>query len=161
MARQNNRNIDYVGYYADGLFNARKEGKWGFIDAEGFIIFDFQWDNALSFSDGYAWVQKDGLYGCIDTTGNIVIPLQYTHCQAFENGYAYAEKSGTWYRIDKKNTIVGNVNGFPPDSEDPLRDSLTLKYWDKWQVDKSVDGYIGVMDKTERKNGAVLMKTRR
>lgn len=51
----------------DGYAAVEKNGKWGFVDAEGNLVIDCQYDDALSFTSGYAAVKQGDVWGYIDT----------------------------------------------------------------------------------------------
>lgn len=57
----------------DGYAAVRKNGKWGFLDAEGKLVIDYQYDDAFSFSNGYAAVKEGDAWGYIDTENIIAI----------------------------------------------------------------------------------------
>lgn len=61
-----------------GLYSFYDEsGKWGYIDKEGTVILEPQWDLAYDFYLGYGIVSKNSLWGLIDRNGNEIIPLIY------------------------------------------------------------------------------------
>lgn len=57
----------------DGYAAVEKNGKWGFVNSEGEIVIDFQYDDASSFSNGYAAVKKGDTWGYIDTENTMAI----------------------------------------------------------------------------------------
>ena len=60
------------------LFLSKKDGKYGFIDASGKVVIDYQYDDATEQnSSGYAGIKKDGLWGAIDLNGNVVVEPKY------------------------------------------------------------------------------------
>ena len=55
------------------LFKSKKDGKYGFVDKDGKVIVDYQYDDATEQNSyGYAGIKKDGKWGSIDNKGNIV-----------------------------------------------------------------------------------------
>lgn len=55
------------------LFKSKKDGKYGFVDKDGKVIVDYQYDDATEQNTyGYAGIKKDGKWGAIDNKGNIV-----------------------------------------------------------------------------------------
>lgn len=55
------------------LYKSKKEGKYGFVDKEGKVVVDYQYDDVTEQNQyGYAGIKKDGKWGAIDKNGNIV-----------------------------------------------------------------------------------------
>lgn len=60
-------------YTSNTLFKSKKDGKYGFVDKDGKVIVDYQYDDATEQNScGYAGIKKDGKWGVIDNKGNIV-----------------------------------------------------------------------------------------
>lgn len=60
-------------YTSNTLFKSKKDGKYGFVDKDGKVIVDYQYDDATEQNRcGYAGIKKDGKWGAIDNKGNIV-----------------------------------------------------------------------------------------
>lgn len=58
---------------SNNLFKSKKDGKYGFVDKDGKVVVDYQYDDATEQNDyGYAGIKKDGKWGSIDNKGNIV-----------------------------------------------------------------------------------------
>lgn len=51
----------------------RKKRQMGFVDAEGNLVIDCQYDDALSFTSGYAAVKQGDVWGYIDTENTMAI----------------------------------------------------------------------------------------
>lgn len=65
-------------YTSNTLFLSRKDGKYGFVDKQGKVIVDYQYDDAISQNVyGYVAVNKDGKWGSIDSKGNVIIEPTY------------------------------------------------------------------------------------
>ena len=51
----------------------KKNGKYGFVDKQGNVVVDYQYDDATEQNDyGFAGIKKDGKWGSIDSKGTIV-----------------------------------------------------------------------------------------
>lgn len=61
----------------DGIIAFEKGGKWGFVNTEGKVIIEPQYEKAKSFSNGLAAVCKGGLWGFINANNNLVIECKY------------------------------------------------------------------------------------
>ena len=81
------------------LFVSKKDGKYGFIDASGKVIIDYQYDDATEQnSSGYAGIKKDGVWGAIDLNGNIVVEPKYN----LDNN-SKIDFIGTWHLCEDIN----------------------------------------------------------
>lgn len=56
-------------------------GKWGFINREGKMVIDANFDFVNDFKNQVAIVKKDGKYGLIDLTGKFIIPAIYDNIE--------------------------------------------------------------------------------
>lgn len=61
--------------YNEGLLSVKKDGKWGYLDAEGKWVIAPQFDFAWYFDDGVAWVKKDKKWHAINKKGEIVFTI--------------------------------------------------------------------------------------
>jgi len=61
---------------------------WGYVDAEGTMQIEPQYEDAAPFSEGLAAVQLRGKWGFIDRTGKVVIKPQFLWPATFEGGVA-------------------------------------------------------------------------
>ena len=66
--------------------------KWGYINKDGEVVIDFQFDWADCFSEGLARVRignrNTGKWGFVDKTGKIVIAPQFDEVSSFSEGLA-------------------------------------------------------------------------
>ena len=62
--------------------------KYGYIDKNGKVVIEPQFDYAYPFSEGLAHVNKDAKYGFIDKSGKVVIEPQFDEAGAFSEGFA-------------------------------------------------------------------------
>ena len=79
------RRIDTNGLY---VVVTEKEGKFGFVDANGTVVIEPAFSGALQFSEGLAAVYQDGKWGYVDTKGVLKIPVQFDAATIFEDGLA-------------------------------------------------------------------------
>jgi len=93
-----------MAYFSD-------HGKWGFIDKNGKMVIEPQFDQEYSagFSEGLVDVSKDELWGYIDTSGNTIIPFEYDWKSKFSDGYAVVKKKSRKFFIDKKGEKLKTV----------------------------------------------------
>lgn len=65
------------------LIPVSHEGKVGYINTDGKVVIDFQFEFATYFREGLAKVGRQDKCGYINRTGKLVIP--YRHCYIFED----------------------------------------------------------------------------
>lgn len=81
---------------SEGMAAVEKNGKWGFMDSEGTMVIDPQYEDARSFCNGYAAVEQSGKWGFIDEQGTIVIEPQFVDVRDFSNGNVFVKRAGEW-----------------------------------------------------------------
>lgn len=67
------KDYDMVGSISEGFISVRKNNKWGFIDLNGNIVIDIQYERFEDFSEGLAYVVKDGKEMFIDKENNVIL----------------------------------------------------------------------------------------
>lgn len=102
----------FQGLSADG-----KTMKTGFIDADGKVLIQPEWDaialwtvvgQTVGFSEGLCGVQRDGKWGYIDMNGKLVIPNQFDSVGTFIEGLARVNLGNQAGFIDKTGRYVIN-----------------------------------------------------
>lgn len=79
--------------------------KWGYINKQGELIIEYQFDNAFPFYEGIALVEKNGKYGCINKQGKTIIPFLYDDLWGFNfynNDAAWVKRNGKYGCINKQ-----------------------------------------------------------
>lgn len=85
---------DFSNEIAEVSMSVNGEKKCGYIDKEGNIIIDCQFEAARKFtSDGLAAVKLDGKWGYIKTDGSWLLEPQFDDAHSFSNGYAAVKLS--------------------------------------------------------------------
>ena len=80
--------------------------KYGYINTEGKLVIDCQYDFTDEFSEGLARVQKNGKYGFIDKQGNVVIDFIYDEANNFSDGLALVRQGEEWGKNDKGKKVA-------------------------------------------------------
>ncbi len=93
-------------YYSEGISAVRKEGFYGYVNADGKEVTKFEYQHASSASEGMACIKKGGKYGYIKTDGSMVIEPQFEYAQKFSEGLAAAKSNGLYGFIDKTGQYV-------------------------------------------------------
>lgn len=60
------------------IYASNKNGKWGFVDSNGNLVVNYEYDMVTEENGNAAGIKKDGKWGIIDTSGNIVLEPQYS-----------------------------------------------------------------------------------
>lgn len=92
------RKISETGYFgakapeSEGFVAvSNEEGKWGFINRQGELVIDYQYDDAYSFSQHLAAVQIGADWGYISEKNKLVIEQFMRDAKPFHNGIAQAK----------------------------------------------------------------------
>lgn len=87
-----------VRIFNDSTYAAVKiNGKWGFIDKDGTVKIEPQYEDARSFANGMAAVMQDGLWGFINADGEMVIEPQFEDARDFNsNGCVFIFIDSEW-----------------------------------------------------------------
>jgi hypothetical protein len=111
---------DEIRPNSEGLAAVRKDRKWGFVDRDGRVVIEPQYDSVTSFREGLAGFElgredvnlgsgltwsRSGPCGFLDRSGNVVIPANWVHVRPFREGRAVVCTGGTW----KAGRLGGNV----------------------------------------------------
>lgn len=72
----------------DELIPFRKQGLYGYVNAEGQVVIEPQFEYAAAFSEGLARAYKNRLSGYIDKRGEWVIPPRFEYANDFSEGLA-------------------------------------------------------------------------
>lgn len=97
----------YARRFSEGLAAAQEVyGIWGYLDINGNMVIEPQYDDARIFSEGLAPVEIEGRWGYIDIHGNMVIDLQFEDAGIFSEGLAAVMVGEKWGYIDKNGNMV-------------------------------------------------------
>lgn len=93
--------------FADGWAAVKRDGHWGFIDADGNVRIDFRYHDAKSFGQHLAAVEQNGKWGYISLSGEIVIEPEFYAVKSFNNGHAPVRDENGWRVI----TLIEKLEG--------------------------------------------------
>ena len=96
-----NENFGAALNFANGYAPIARDYKWGFIDEEGNMITDYEYNEALYFSEGLAPVRKDNKWGYINEKGEVAIDFIYDEVSTFE-----PETKLAWVIKDNKAGVI-------------------------------------------------------
>ncbi|HET6569464.1 MAG TPA: WG repeat-containing protein [Rhodothermales bacterium] len=90
------------------LYPVQLDGQWGYVNREGRMVIDPQFQEAASFGEGLALVRSDWRYGYIDASGAFAIQPRYDDAGSFHDDRAAVRIDGRWGYIDRDGKIVIN-----------------------------------------------------
>ncbi len=61
----------------NGLYAKKQKGKWGFVDENGNVKIDFQYDFVTEFNGETAGFKENGLWGVINKNGDVILEPTY------------------------------------------------------------------------------------
>ena len=88
------------------FFPFLKNGLYGFIDEDGKIMIEAQYEVAEPFAEGLSLVMKDGALGFLNKAGDLIIPFNYEDGEPYENGLAIVSKDDKYGMIDRTENAV-------------------------------------------------------
>lgn len=95
------------GIYQDAVPFQTKEptavqvgDKWGFVNLDGQMVIEPQYQDAGSFSGGLAPVKTVSKWGYIDQENQLVIAAEYLEARSFYKGVAPVKKGNSWTAIE-------------------------------------------------------------
>jgi len=75
--------------------------KYGYIDYNGNLVIDYQYDEAGKFKDGYAIVEYDEKSGLLNKSGKVIIPIKYDRIVKVEGFDLFKVRiNNVWNYID-------------------------------------------------------------
>lgn len=93
--------------FRDGMAAVKGENnKYGYIDKNGNLLIDFEFEEANHFSEGVALVKIGGKYGFIDKKGEFVINPQFISARSFQGGLAAIKLGSSWGYVNHSGTIA-------------------------------------------------------
>lgn len=91
---------------SEGLRAIKRNGKYGFIDAQGRLRIANRYEGVQKFSEGLAPVKILGKWGFINHQDNIAIQPVYEEVFAFKKGFALVRQKDLFGLVDKNGKLV-------------------------------------------------------
>ena len=89
-----------------GLFRAKLNGKYGYIDGQGNTIIPIFYDDLGLFHEGMAYASTNGKYGFINEKNEVKIPFSFDETWNFIDGRAIIGINNKFGYIDKSGKVV-------------------------------------------------------
>lgn len=142
--------FDGAGNFSEGLACVNKDGKWGYIDANGKLVIPYKYDEAFNFYKGRAIVRKGDKWTTVDKDGKELAPyIQADYFYTVDNGVY----NGTQVSIMrfKRGEKMGLVDLYCREITPPVYDHI------QWLGEGLVSVYKRNTDKSKA-NGALDLK---
>lgn len=92
---------DSFGRLACGLRAVEKDGKWGYVDAEGTVVVPLELDWADDFAAERAVFMREGSYGMLDSSGAVVVDPDFETIEWYASeAIAVASEGGYFGALD-------------------------------------------------------------
>ena len=103
-----NEVFDYIGEFNEEMLApVKKKDKWGYVNDNGKIVIDLQFDGAKEFSGGLAAVKQQGKWGFIDKLGIMKIQPQFSEVfSGFSESLAAVQSPQGKGYIDKHGILL-------------------------------------------------------
>jgi hypothetical protein len=98
--------IDKIFEESEGLRGILKNGKYGFIDAQGRLRIANRYEGVGKFSEDLAPAKIRGKWGFINRQDQIAIQPVYDEVGLFKNGIAFVRLQQNWGMIDKTGKVL-------------------------------------------------------
>ena len=114
-------------------------GKYGFIDYEGKIIIEAQYDQCEPLMNGITFVKIGDKWGVIDRDGNEIYPFELDLPGSTSYGYTFIMKGNKWGVINKHGDLI------IPLEYDKIGTNEGLPYWYEDFVDEDSGEVIPIL----------------
>lgn len=95
-----------IGSFNEGRLAVKRNGLWGYVNAEGLEVIPCRFREVSNFSGGLAAVKIGRQWGFIDKQGDVAIDFKYNRAGNFKAGIAWVTTTdGTGY-INRKEEFV-------------------------------------------------------
>ncbi len=127
---------DEIGSFAEGRLAVKRNGIWGFVNADGVEVIPCRFREVRDFSQGLAAVKLGYKWGFIDKNGDVLIDFKYRRAGNFKEGLAWVYDE----------TGAGFIN---PEDEFVISSRFEKAFDFAFGVARVVDkGKFGLIDKT-------------
>jgi WG containing repeat len=98
--------VSEVAEEHEGYRAIRKDGKWGFVDAQGRLRIPNRYDKVQHFSEGLAPFSLRAKWGFLNKEDQIIIHPTYEEVKPFVNGFSVVMLKKKYGLISKNNTLI-------------------------------------------------------
>ena len=105
-AKEITADFQTVVSFSEGLAAVKNMGEWGFLNHDGKIVIDCQYEEARNFHDGLAAVKEAGSWGFINADGTFVAECQFDEVRDYQEGFAVVRMDDRWGVIDQNGEVI-------------------------------------------------------
>src|SRR5574344_55146 len=98
--------ISMVMAQDDLIMKVDQQGKVGFVDKKGTVVFNYIFTGAFPFSKGYAQVFKEEKTGFINTHGAVTVPIIYDNIELWSDNIYKVKIKTSFGLLKADGTIV-------------------------------------------------------
>lgn len=103
---------DWIGLGSEGLYPAKKNGKWGFVSESGNWIILPQFEEVGTFSERLAAYRNGNFWGLINSDGRIVNEAKWKEVKNFSGGIAIVKSEDASFYLLNSAGNLANPTGF-------------------------------------------------
>jgi hypothetical protein len=85
------------------------DGKYGYIDTDGDLVFDPVFDEANTFSNDLALVRIEDFFGYVNKSGEFIIEPIYEDASSFTEGVAFVKRNRRHFVIDTTGSVLFKI----------------------------------------------------
>lgn len=144
------KKIEYIGWFDDGLAIAKKSGKIGYLNTKGKFVIPPTYEEGTSFYNQAALVKKNGKWALINSKGKLLTAFNIedmdygTHYR--KSGLFPVKIDGLWGSMNYKGQLV-----VPAEFQDKIQFTSNTLAWglhrDNYSAIVRQDGFIFPLDK--------------
>ncbi len=100
--------LEKVEPFSEGWAAFAQGDQWGYLNTEGTVVVQPQYESVGPLVGGRAAVQQEGKWGFLDTEGNIVIEPQFEEYGSYDaqSKEISVKQEGKWGVIDLQGTVI-------------------------------------------------------
>ena len=87
--------------FKEGMGKVAKNGRYGFVNANGILAINCTYDDANDFQDGIGIVKQNGKYGYVTKQGKLLGQINFDDARPFAYGIAKVKRNGKIGFVDK------------------------------------------------------------
>ncbi|MCB9357734.1 MAG: WG repeat-containing protein [Calditrichaeota bacterium] len=91
---------------AHNLYPVFENGKWGFVDENGDMAVEPQYEWADAMTEGMARVKQNDKWGYVNLAGQLVVEPKYERARRYTEGHGAVRENGKYGYLDRSGNVV-------------------------------------------------------